>query len=53
MENIGINNFISIIVGISLILSCCIISYLFQKHLFGKYRNKVKNIVGKNDKPIS
>lgn len=52
MEDIGINNFISIIVGISLILLCCIISYFFQKYLFGKYKNKVKNIIDKNDKII-
>ncbi|WP_368489369.1 hypothetical protein [Clostridium sp. BJN0013] len=53
MENIGINNFISIVIGIFLVLLCCIISYLFQKHLFSKYKNKVKNIVDKDDKPIS
>lgn len=53
MEKIGVNNFISIIIGISLVLTCFLIFYFFQKYLFSKYKNKVKNIVGKDDDHLS
>lgn len=49
MEDIGMNNFIAIVAGIFLILLCCIISYFFQKCLFRKYKNKVKNIADDRD----
>lgn len=51
MENIGYNNLLSIAIGISVILICCLISYLFQKHLFNKYKNKAKNIINKDNNP--
>lgn len=49
MDRIGINNLISIIIGISLVLTCLLIFYFFQKYLFSKYKNKVKNIVDKDN----
>ncbi|MDF2881211.1 MAG: hypothetical protein K0R54_1768 [Clostridiaceae bacterium] len=48
MQNIGINNLISICIGLFIILCCSLISYLFQKHLFSKYKDKVKNIISKD-----
>ena len=50
MKMLGINNVLSVAIGLLVILSCYIISYLFQKRLFNKYKNKVKNIVGKDNK---
>ena len=38
-------NLISIILGVSMILTCCLIAFMFQRHFFSKYRNKVKNIM--------
>jgi hypothetical protein len=40
MDNIGLNNLLSIAIGITVILCCSLITYLFQKHLFKKYKNK-------------
>jgi ABC-type nickel/cobalt efflux system permease component RcnA len=50
MRMMGINNVISIAIGIFIILTCCAISYLFQKRLFNKYKNKAQNIVNKDNK---
>lgn len=50
MENIGANNLLSIIIGVSLILTCCLTAYLFQKKLFNKYKNEVKNTISKDKK---
>jgi hypothetical protein len=51
MARLGVNNLLSIIFGASLIFSCSLISYIFQKRLFNKYKNKVKNTISKEDKP--
>lgn len=40
MENIGINNLFAIAIGITIISCCSLVTYLFQKHLFNKYKNK-------------
>ncbi|MFA6941544.1 MAG: hypothetical protein WCQ54_11310 [Clostridiaceae bacterium] len=40
MESIGINNVFSLAIGLSIILCCSLVTYLFQKHLFKKYKNK-------------
>lgn len=48
MDRIGVNNLISIIIGISLVLICCSVFYFFQKYLFSKYKNKVKNVSDKD-----
>lgn len=53
MENIGYNNLLSIAIAISVILICCIISHLFEKYFFSKYKNKVKNIINTDNKPKS
>lgn len=44
MQNINYN-LISVALGISIILTSCIIAFIFQKYFFGKYRNKVGNVV--------
>jgi len=46
MENY---NLLSVVTGISMILTCCLIAYYFQKNLFGKYRNKVRNTMDKEN----
>jgi len=40
MDSIGLNNIFSLVIGISIILCCSLVFYLFQKHLFKKYKNK-------------
>lgn len=50
MESKSYVNLISVITGVSMILTCSLIAYLFQKNLFGKYRNKVANTMNK-EKP--
>ena len=49
-ETTGVNNIISIAIGIIVILFGCFIAYSFQKHLFRKYNNKVENIINKDNK---
>ena len=49
MENMGLNNLISLGIGILITLCGCLNSYLFQKHLFKKYKNKVKNAINKHE----
>lgn len=46
MQNIDYD-LISIMLGISMILSCCAIAYIFQTRYFSKYRYKVKNATKK------
>lgn len=46
------NNISALIIGISMILGCCLISYMFQRFLFAKYKNKAKNIVKKDGSQI-
>ncbi|GFP76136.1 hypothetical protein bsdtw1_02233 [Clostridium fungisolvens] len=48
MNKIGLLNLLSLIVGIALIVSGCVTAYLFQKHLFNKYKNEVKNTINKD-----
>lgn len=37
------NNILSIIIGLAMIVSCCLIAYITQKKLFNKYRNKLND----------
>jgi F0F1-type ATP synthase membrane subunit a len=41
------NNILAVILALAVMVLCLTIAYLFQKHLFGKYRGKVKNVVNK------
>ena len=43
MEIYGLTNILAVVTGISIVTTGCLISYLFQKKLFNKYRDKVKN----------
>lgn len=43
----GLNNILAVVTGISMIIACSLISYIFQKKLFAKYRNKVRNAMDK------
>lgn len=43
----GLTNILAVVTGISIVLTCCLISYLFQKKLFNKYRDKVRNEMDK------
>lgn len=47
MEVRGLYNILAIVTGISIITIGCLISYLFQKKLFNKYRDKVRNEMDK------
>lgn len=49
MENINIQNLLSIVTGVAIIITGCLIAYLFQRNLFGKYRNKVRNAMEKEN----
>ncbi len=49
MENINIQNLLSVVTGVCMIITCCLIAYTFQKNLFGKYRNKVRNAMEKEN----
>jgi len=40
-------NLYALIIGVSIVLIGSSIAYLFQRKLFGKYRNKVKNTMDK------
>ncbi|GKU24962.1 hypothetical protein [Clostridium folliculivorans] len=48
MNKIGLLNLLSLIIGTTLIIIGCITAYLFQKYLFDKYTNKVKNTIDKD-----
>lgn len=43
LEVRGLHNILAVITGISIVSTCCLISYVFQKKLFNKYRDKVRN----------
>ena len=47
MEVRGLYNILSVVTGISIVSVGCLISYLFQKKLFNKYRDKVRNEIDK------
>ena len=47
VEIYGLNNILAVITGISIVTIGCLISYLFQKKLFNKYRDKVRNEMDK------
>jgi hypothetical protein len=47
VEIYNINNILAAFTGISIITTGCLISYLFQKKLFNKYRDKVRNEIDK------
>jgi hypothetical protein len=49
MKSFISNNLLSVILGISMIFTCFLISYFFQKHLFSKYRNKLKGTAEDDD----
>lgn len=49
MENISYHNLLGFVTGVSIILTGCLIAYSFQKNLFSKYRNKVKNAIDKEN----
>lgn len=46
MENY---NLLSVLTGLSIISSGCLIAFYFQKNLFSKYRNKVRNVMDKEN----
>lgn len=48
MEKISYHNVFAVVTGVSMIITCCLTAYLFQKKLFRKYRRKVANIAEKN-----
>lgn len=48
MNKIGLLNLLSIIIGTSVIIVGSVTAYLFQKHLFDKYKNDVKNTINKD-----
>jgi hypothetical protein len=43
----GLYNILAVVTGISIVTTCCLISYLFQIKLFNKYRDKVRNEMDK------
>lgn len=43
----SLNNILAVLTGISIVTTGCLISYLFQKKLFNKYRDKVRNEMDK------
>lgn len=49
MNKIGLLNLLSLIMGITIIIAGCVTAYLFQKHLFDKYTNEVKNTTNKDN----
>lgn len=44
-------NLLGVITGVTMILACSFIAYIFQKNFFGKYRNKVRNALNVYLKP--
>lgn len=52
MEYREYNNIFALITGISMVLGCCLVSYLFQRYLFSKYKNKAKNTMNKDGSKI-
>lgn len=47
METYSLNNILALITGLSIITICLLVSYLFQRNLFNKYRDKVRNEMDK------
>jgi len=47
VEIYGVSNILAVLTGISIVTIGCLISYLFQKNLFNKYRDKVRNELDK------
>ena len=47
MEVSGLNNILAVVTGISIITTGCVISFLFQKNLFNKYHDQVRNELDK------
>jgi len=47
VEIYDLNNLLAVVTGISIVTTGCLISYLFQKKLFNKYRDKVRNEMDK------
>ena len=47
MEVYGLTNILAVVTGISIVTTCSLIAYLFQKKLFNKYRDKVRNELDK------
>jgi len=43
MEIYNQNNILALAIGISIVTTGCLISLIFQKKLFNKYRDKVRN----------
>lgn len=44
------NNLLSLIIGISMIASCCTIAYITQKIMFKKYRKQINNTMALRQK---
>lgn len=47
VEVYNLNNILAVATGISIVAAGCLIAYLFQKKLFNKYRDKVRNEIDK------
>lgn len=43
-------NLLGVLTGITMLLTCSLIAFVFQKYYFGKYRNKVKNAMDKTSR---
>lgn len=43
----GLNNILAVATGITMIMMCTLTFIIFQKKLFNKYRNKVRNAMDK------
>ncbi len=52
MEYHEYNNISALITGISMVFVCCLVSYLFQRYLFSKYKNRAKNTMKKDGSQI-
>lgn len=42
------HNRLAVLIGIFIIILCITVSYIYQKTLFSKYRQKVANTMNKN-----
>lgn len=43
----GLNNILAVATGLAMVSTCSLIFIVFQKKLFNKYRNKVRNAMDK------
>lgn len=43
------NNLTAIIIGVSIVILCFLMTFLCQKYIFKKYAKKTKSILNKND----